>query len=64
MNIYNPVTVTVTVTATVTVTVTVPQKILQENDLSSVITQTVPLECTHQELSFEWSNLLVLFTRK
>ena len=30
---------------------------LQENFLSSVITQTVPLECTHQELSFEWSHL-------
>ena len=26
----------------------------QENELSSVITQTAPLECTHQELSFEW----------
>ena len=26
---------------------------LQENELSSVITQTVPLESTHQELSFE-----------
>ena len=26
---------------------------LQENELSSVITQIVPLECTHQELSFE-----------
>ena len=25
---------------------------LQENELSSVITQTVPLECTHRELSF------------
>ena len=30
---------------------------LQENELSSVLTQTVPLECTHQELSFEWSHL-------
>ena len=30
---------------------------LQENELSSVITQTVPLECTRQELSFEWSHL-------
>ena len=29
----------------------------QENELSSVITQTVPLEWTHQELSFEWSHL-------
>ena len=27
---------------------------LQENKLSSVKTQAVPLECTHQELSFEW----------
>ena len=26
---------------------------------SSVITQTVPLECTHWELSFEWSHLKV-----
>ena len=32
---------------------------LQENELSSVITQTVSLECTHQELSFEWSHLQV-----
>ena len=30
---------------------------LQENKLSSVITQTVPLDCTHWELSFEWSHL-------
>ena len=30
---------------------------LQENELSSVITQTVPLESTHRELSFEWSYL-------
>ena len=30
---------------------------LQENELSSVITQTVPLESTHRELSFEWSHL-------
>ena len=27
-----------------------------KNELSSV-TQTVPLECTHIELSFEWSHL-------
>ena len=26
---------------------------LQENELSSVITQTVPLECTHQKLSLK-----------
>ena len=30
---------------------------LQENEPSSVITQRVPLECTHPELSFEWSHL-------
>ena len=29
----------------------------QQHEHSSVITQTVPLECTHQELSFEWSYL-------
>ena len=26
---------------------------LEDNELSSVITQTVPLECTQRELSFE-----------
>ena len=31
--------------------------LLQENELSSVIIQTVPLECTHRELSFELSHL-------
>ena len=30
---------------------------MQESELSSVITQTVPLERTHQELSCEWSHL-------
>ena len=30
---------------------------LQENELSPVITQTMPLGCTHRELSFEWSHL-------
>ena len=40
---------------------------LQENELSShssVITQTVPLECTHQELPFEWLHHKVSSTVK
>ena len=31
---------------------------LQENELFSVITQTVPLECTHQELLSEQNSNL------
>ena len=36
-----------------------PQNILEkfEKEASSVITQTVPLEWTHPEFSFEWSHL-------
>ena len=30
---------------------------MQENEFSSVIIQTVPLECTHRALSLEWSHL-------
>ena len=30
-----------------------------KNELSSVITQTVPSESTHRELSFEWSHLRI-----
>ena len=37
---------------------------LQENEPSSLITQTVLLECTHRELSFEWSHLQDSFARK
>ena len=32
---------------------------LQGNEFSSVITQSVPLEWTHRELSFEWSHVHV-----
>ena len=32
---------------------------LQENELSSVITQTVPVECTHPELSLPVQDLEV-----
>ena len=32
---------------------------LQENELSSVLSQTVPLEGTHRELSTGWSHLWV-----
>ena len=31
---------------------------------SSLVTQTVPVECTRQELSFEWSRHYVSFKRK
>ena len=33
--------------------------LLCPNELSSVPTQNVPRECTHQEHSFEWSHLWV-----
>ena len=33
---------------------------MQENELSSAITQTVQLESTRREFSFEWSHLWVL----
>ena len=29
---------------------------IQNKQASKVIPQTVPLECTHRELSFEWSH--------
>ena len=35
-------------------------KTLQEKELSSALTQTVPRECNCQNLTFEWSNLWIL----
>lgn len=34
-------------------------KTLQEKELSSALTQTVPQECNCQNLTFEWSNLSI-----
>ena len=45
----------------VTTNSTIRMYSLEENELSSVITQTAPLECTHQELSLEWSHHWVIF---
>ena len=45
----------------VTTNSTIRMYSLEANELSSVITQTAPLECTHQELSLEWSHHWVIF---